>query len=101
MSRIKSVVLTEFEFGVDNIGLETAAAGVGNMAWVKGNRFKARRWAVRITSDDGTTGEYVTNWVGTPSSFGQASMLAPLLVGRNPEHRGTDLQRPEMGNTGL
>ncbi len=87
MTRIKSVALTEFEFGVDNIGLETAAAGVGNMAYVKGNRFKARRWAVSISADEGATGEYVTNWVGTPSSFGQASMLAPLLVGRDPEHR--------------
>ena len=67
MASITAVTLTEFAFTVDNIGLETAAAGVGNMAWVKGNRFSARRFAVRIDCDEGATGEYVANWVATPS----------------------------------
>ncbi len=87
MASITAVTLTEFAFTVDNIGLETAAAGVGNMAWVKGNRFSARRFAVRIDCDEGATGEYVANWVATPSSLAQAGMLAPLMIGRNPEHR--------------
>ena len=39
MSKITSVALTEFSFDVENIGLETAAAGVGNMAYVKGSTF--------------------------------------------------------------
>ena len=87
MSKITSVALTEFSFDVKNIGLETAAAGVGNMAYVKGATFTPKRWAVRLKNDEGVEGGYVTNWVGTPSSFGQARMLAPLLLGRNPEHR--------------
>ncbi len=87
MSRITSVACTEFEFTVDNIGLEQAAAGTGNMAYVKGGRFPARRFAVRITTDDAVIGEYVTHWVGTPSSLAQTGMLAPLLLGRNPDHR--------------
>lgn len=87
MSKIISVKLTEFSFTVDNIGLETAAAGVGNMAYVKGATFTPKRWAVRIKNDEGQQGGYVTNWVGTPSSFGQACMLAPLILGRDPEHR--------------
>ena len=45
-STITSVTVTEFEFTVDNIGLEQAAAGVGNMAYVKGGKFPARRFAV-------------------------------------------------------
>ncbi|MBN9010738.1 MAG: hypothetical protein J0H63_11625 [Rhizobiales bacterium] len=46
-----------------------------------------QRWAVRIHTDDGASGGYVTHWVGTPSSFGQAAMLAPHLVGRDPDAR--------------
>ncbi len=87
MSRIESVMITEFKFSVENIGLETAAAGVGNMAYVKGSVIEPKRFAVRITDSDGASGEYVANWVGTPSSLGQVTMLAPLLVGRNPERR--------------
>ena len=47
MSKIKSVSLTEFQFSVPDIGLEQAAAGVGNMAYVKGSEFSARRFAIR------------------------------------------------------
>ena len=87
MPTISSVSLTEFQFTVNDIGLEQAAAGVGNMAYVKGSSFPAKRFAVRISTDDGATGEYVTHWVGTPASFAQAQMLGPVLLGRNPEHR--------------
>lgn len=87
MSTITAVTLTEFEFSVPDIGLAKAAAGVGNMVYKKGSQFPARRWAVRIETGDGCMGEYVTHWVGTPSSFAQAQMLAPILVGRDPETR--------------
>jgi L-alanine-DL-glutamate epimerase-like enolase superfamily enzyme len=87
MAKITAVRLTEFTFPVKNIGLETAAAGVGNMAMVPGNIFDARRFAVRINTDVDVTGEYIANWVSTPSSIAQAGMLAPLLIGQNPEHR--------------
>jgi L-alanine-DL-glutamate epimerase-like enolase superfamily enzyme len=87
MATIKRVEITEFAFEVPDLGLEQAAAGVGNMAYVKGSRFAARRFAVGIHSDDGAKGEYVTHWVGTPSALAQAAMLAPLVLGRNPDHR--------------
>jgi L-alanine-DL-glutamate epimerase-like enolase superfamily enzyme len=87
MTTICSVEITEFSFAVPDIGLEQAAAGVGNMAYVKGSTFTARRFAVRIGCSDGAVGEYVTHWVGTPASFAQAAMLAPLLIGRNPDQR--------------
>ena len=86
-STITSVAVTEFEFTVDNIGLEQAAAGVGNMAYVKGGKFPARRFAVKISTDDGAQGAYVAHWVGTPASFAQVCMLSPLLVGRNADQR--------------
>ena len=87
MDTIKSVDIIEFAFETPDIGLETASAGVGNMSYIKGSRFTAKRFAIKINTDDGACGEYVTNWVSTPSSFGQATMLAPSLLGRNPDHR--------------
>lgn len=87
MTSITSVGITEFAFPTKNIGLETAAAGVGNMSYVKDADFLAKRFAIKITTDEGGTGEYVSNWVSTSASLGQAIMLAPTLIGRNPQHR--------------
>ncbi len=87
MSLIDRVEIREFSFETPDIGLEQAAAGIGNMAFVKGSTFTSRRFAVRISSDDGAAGEYVTHWVGTPASLAQAVMLAPLLPGRDPDGR--------------
>lgn len=87
MARITSVEIVEFSFPVDNIGIETGAAGVGNMAYVKGATFAAKRFAVRIGTDEGVEGHYVANWVSTPATLAQVMMLAPLLLGRDPHHR--------------
>ena len=87
MSRIDRVEIREFSFDTPDIGLEQAAAGIGNMAFVKGSTHTTRRFAVRISTDDGAAGEYVTHWVGTPASLAQAVMLAPLLPGRDPDGR--------------
>ncbi len=87
MAKITRVTITEFSFEVPDIGLETAAAGVGNMAHVKGAVFRPKRFAVRIDTDEGVSGEYVANWVGTPTAMAQAGMLAPLMLGRDPHHR--------------
>ena len=77
MSTIDRVEISEFSFEVENIGLEQATAGIGNMAYVRGSKFTASRYAVLIsTDDDGLQGEYVTHWVGTPSSLGQTLMLS-------------------------
>jgi L-alanine-DL-glutamate epimerase-like enolase superfamily enzyme len=88
LSRIDRIELTEFGFEVEGIGLPGhGAAGVGNVVARKGSRFGARRWAVRLLTDDGAEGAYVTHWIGTPASFAQAAMLAPHLVGRDPDTR--------------
>jgi L-alanine-DL-glutamate epimerase-like enolase superfamily enzyme len=87
-TRITRVELTRFTFEVADLGLPShGAAGVGNLVAKKGSRLPAQRWAVRIETADGGRGEYVTHWVGTPSSFAQAAMLAPHLIGRDPAVR--------------
>jgi L-alanine-DL-glutamate epimerase-like enolase superfamily enzyme len=88
MSIIDRVEVHAFTFTVENLGLSgMSAAGVGNMAYVPGQRMQMNRFAIRILCDDGAAGEYVTHWVGTPASLAQAQMLAPYLIGRDPEER--------------
>ena len=87
MSCIDRVEVHDFTFQVPDLGLQEAAAGVGNMVFVKGGHLTARRYAIRLLTDDGPAGEYVTHWVGTPAALGETLMLAPLLVGRDPETR--------------
>ncbi len=88
MSRIERVEIHGFTYQVQNLGLGThSATGVGNMVYSPGSTLPASRFAVRVLCDDGAQGEYVTHWVGTPSALGQAQMLAPYLLGRDPEER--------------
>ncbi|MBV7339972.1 mandelate racemase [Chloroflexi bacterium TSY] len=88
MSKIDRVEIHAFSFQVNNMSLGgKSAAGVANMVYRAGSQFTANRFAVRILCDDGTQGEYVTHWIGTPSSLGQVQMLAPNLIGRDPEQR--------------
>lgn len=88
MSKIDRVELHAFNFEVEDLGLGAhSASGVGNMVYMAGSRLTANRFAIKICCDDGAQGEYVTHWVGTPSAFGQIQMLAPNLIGRDPEQR--------------
>jgi L-alanine-DL-glutamate epimerase-like enolase superfamily enzyme len=88
MSVINRVELHAFTYPVENLGLgKHAASGVGNVVYMPGSRLTMTRYAVRICCDDGAQGEYVTHWVGTPSTFGQMQMLAPNLLGCDPEER--------------
>jgi L-alanine-DL-glutamate epimerase-like enolase superfamily enzyme len=88
MSRIERVEVHGFAFEVEGLGLpEHGAAGVGNWVHRPRSQVKAGRYAVRILTDDGLAGEYVTHWVGTPAAMAQTLMLAPHLIGRDPEAR--------------
>ena len=88
MTRISRVELSLFGFEVAGLGLPAhGAAGVGNLVARKGATLPCQRWAVRLHTADGAEGAYVTHWVGTPASFAQARMLAPHLIGRDPDRR--------------
>ena len=88
MSKIDRVELFAFTFSVPDLSLGGhAGAGVGNLIYQAGASLAVTRYAVRLFCDDGAQGAYVTHWVGTPSTFGQMQMLAPNLIGRDPEHR--------------
>ncbi|MFO1039463.1 MAG: enolase C-terminal domain-like protein [Geminicoccaceae bacterium] len=88
MTVIQRVEVHVFTYEVPDLALPShGASGVGNLVAKKGGRMPCTRYAVRIVTDDGATGEYVTHWVGTPSSLGQTLMLAPHLPGRDPDTR--------------
>ena len=88
MSKIDRVELTAFSFQVPDLALGShGAAGVDNLIYRKGGALEVTRYALKVFCDDGAEGAYVTHWVGTPSTFGQMQMLAPNLIGRDPEQR--------------
>ena len=88
MSTITRVEVIAFRFPLKDMSLgDHSATGVGNVIYKAYGCAEAERFAVRISCDDGTCGEYVTHWVGTPSTFGQTKMLCPHLLGRDPEQR--------------
>lgn len=97
MSRIDRVEIHVFSFDVADLSLGAhSAAGVGNLIYARGGSLTTTRFAVRISCDDGAQGEYVSHWVGTPATLGQVRMLAPNLLGRDPEQRALiydDLKR--------
>ena len=85
MSRIDRVEIHGFAYEVATSAAGPRRAGVGNWVHRKGSKVKASRYAVRIRTDDGLAGEYVTHWVGTPAAMAQSLMLARHLLGRDPE----------------
>ena len=88
MSRVVRVEVHEFTYEVPDLGLAShKALGVSNLVFEKGGKLPFSRYAVAIQTDDGLRGEYVTHWVGTRAALGQTLMLAPQLLGRDPEAR--------------
>jgi L-alanine-DL-glutamate epimerase-like enolase superfamily enzyme len=87
MSKIDRVEVHEFTFEVDDLGVVSQAVGVANIAYAKGSKLPLTRYGIVIQTDDGVKGEYVTHWVATKASLAQTLMLAPQLIGRDPETR--------------
>jgi L-alanine-DL-glutamate epimerase-like enolase superfamily enzyme len=88
MSKINRVEVSPFTYETPNLGSRRQqTVGVSNIEYVPGAKLTVSRYAIRIQTDDGLRGEYVTHWVGTPASLAQSLMLAPHLIGRDPESR--------------
>lgn len=88
MSRIDGVEVHEFSFQARNLGLESENEGaVYNIGYKPNSVMELSKYAVVIKTDDGCRGEYVTHWVGTRAALAQTLMMAPNLLGRDPEQR--------------
>ncbi|MEV0616444.1 enolase C-terminal domain-like protein [Nonomuraea sp. NPDC050404] len=86
MSRITRVEVHDFEYEVENL------SGAGkythnHVAYEKGARLTLAKYAVVIETDDGARGEYVAMWGATRPALAQTLMLAPDLLGRDPDMR--------------
>ena len=93
-SIISRVEVVEFDFDVKNLGVPQGTATQhsggtpgGAIEYAPGQSATMSRYAVRIDTQDGCRGEYVTHYVGTRSALGQTLMLAPHLIGRDAESR--------------
>ncbi|OSP53803.1 enolase C-terminal domain-like protein [Pseudoruegeria sp. SK021] len=105
MSIINEVEIIAFTVEVPNYGLGGHnSMGISNMSYSQGSTLKAMRYAVRISTNDGLEGQYAMHWGGTESSLGQTTMLAPILLGRDPEQRELiydDLKREVRAYDGM
>ena len=96
MSKIDRVEVHSFTYEVPNLGLPRhGAAGVANVEYMKGGRLPASRYAIRIGTDDGLVGEYVTHWVGTPASLAQTHHAGAAPDRPRPGDARIDLRRPQ------
>jgi L-alanine-DL-glutamate epimerase-like enolase superfamily enzyme len=83
-TKIDRIEIHEFAFELSNLGWD--ASGF-NIVFDPSGRLKLSKYAVRIRTSDGGSGEYVTLWGGTPMALGQTLMLAPHLLGRDAYQR--------------
>lgn len=89
MAIISRVEIHEFEYEVKNLGAVGSQAKHthNHVAYVKGSRLKLSKYAVVIETDEGARGEYVACWGATRPALTQSIMLAPDLLGRDPNQR--------------
>ena len=62
MTLIKKVELHEFKFPIKNLGNLTGADTVGAVGYSKGEITEIKKFGIKIISEDGIVGEYVTHW---------------------------------------
>lgn len=85
---IRRIEIVEYRFEVADLGLGShKGLGVSNYEYAAGASLPVTRIALRIESAEGHIGEYGCNWVSTAATLGQMRMIAPHLLGRDPEAR--------------
>ena len=90
-SIIDGVAIHEFTFEAQNLGVaENGKAAIYNLGYSRGSTTNINKYAVRVLTNAGCKGEYVTHWVGTWATIAQTHMLALALIGRNAKMREAD-----------
>jgi len=76
---IERIELTVFQYAVQNL----RGRGFGyDMSYEKGPGTPFTKFALRIFTDQGVTGEYVPGWVGNAISMAQVEYLSGYLLGQ-------------------
>lgn len=86
--KIDKVDIVEYSMPIAGLGVEIGgAAAVTNICADPSGSLVVSKFAVTVETSDGARGEYAAQWGGTQSVLGQALMLAPFLLGRDPLRR--------------
>ena len=80
MSQIARVQVHEFTYQADNIGVDP---GGFDLVQMPGSSRTLSKFGIVIETRDGSRGEYVGMWGGTPMSLSQVLYLLPHLIGRD------------------
>jgi hypothetical protein len=90
-SIINRVEIHRFTFEAQYLGVaEKEKSAIYNLGYSRGSTTNISKYAVRILTNDGCKGEYVTHWVGTQAALAQTHRLAPTVIDRNAKMREAD-----------
>lgn len=81
VSTISRVAIHAFGYELENFGHNM-------MTYVKGGRLPVTKFVTVIETDDGLRGEFAPHYMANQMTCAQVSQMAPMLIGRNAEHRG-------------
>jgi L-alanine-DL-glutamate epimerase-like enolase superfamily enzyme len=86
--KVSRISVVEYAMPIAGLGVEAGgAAAVTNICADPSAELKVAKFAIIIETDDGARGEYAAQWGGTRAVLGQALMMAPFLLGRDPLQR--------------
>lgn len=80
MSIINRVAVHAYRYELDHFGPNM-------MTWSENNKFPVTKFVAVIETDDGLRGEFAPHYMASAMTFAQVREMAPLLIGRNAEHR--------------
>ena len=88
MSVIRSVEVIEFAYELENVDTQyNEFTKLHAPCYRKGARKAFSKYIVVIETDDGLRGEYAPHFGANRMTLAQVLEVAPMLPGRNPEHR--------------
>lgn len=86
--RIERVTVHEYAMPIRGLGTEAGGAtAVTNICADPSATLTVAKFALVVETGDGARGEYAAQWGGTRAVLGQALMMAPFLLGRDPMQR--------------
>ncbi len=80
MSTIRNIIVREYRYELKDFGRNI-------MTYEKGSLLSCNRYVVTVETDDGLRGDYAPHYGATPQAMAQTLRMAPILLGRNAEHR--------------
>ncbi len=81
---ITKLELNEYQFELPDFGRDSTGF---NLVYAPGARMTFTKYAYRIRTDEGVSGEYLPQWFGGPESVGQALVFGDYMIGKNPLER--------------